>query len=110
MKSDQPVRWTETPLWAEIARLAAERGSQLEITRDLEHPLNPFLRLITGPPGGVPEGHPGLTPRVLDAIATARLSRRVSHPLTDDDGPHSHHWQPILWWCLGCGAFDEDRP
>jgi hypothetical protein len=59
------------------------------------------------PPGGVPDGHPGLTPRVLHAIAIARLSW-INHPITDDSGPHLHHWQPILWWCRGCGETDED--
>jgi len=106
-RNGQPVLWTETALWAGVARLAADRDLRLEITRDPEHPLNPFLRLVTDPPRGVPEGHPGLTPRVLDAIATACLGHCVGHPITDDDGPHSHHWQPILWWCRGCGAFDE---
>jgi hypothetical protein len=23
-------------------------------------------------------------------------------------GPHEHHWQAVLWWCRGCGAFDEE--
>lgn len=60
------------------------------------------------PPGAVPDGHPGLTARVLDAIAAARLSHYRGRPITDEDGPHLHHWQPILWWCRGCGAFEED--
>lgn len=59
------------------------------------------------PPGSVPEGHPGLTPRVLDAIAWARLHPRNGHVVTDEDGPHLHHWEPVLWWCRGCGAIDE---
>jgi len=59
------------------------------------------------PPGEVPEDHPGLTPRVRDAVAKARLSHNTSHLITDDDGPHLHHWEPILWACRGCGAFDE---
>jgi hypothetical protein len=108
MERGQSVLWTETALWAEVARPAAERGLQLQIARDPEHPLNPFVQLVTAPPGGVPEGHPGLTPRVLDAIATARSIRCVSRPITDDDGPHFHHWPPILWRCRGCGEFDED--
>jgi hypothetical protein len=40
------VLWTETAAWADVARLAAERGLRLEITRDPDHPLNPWLRLI----------------------------------------------------------------
>jgi hypothetical protein len=58
------------------------------------------------PPGDVPEGHPGLTPRVLDAVAKARLYHGIGHEITDADGPHQHHWEPILWWCHGCGACD----
>ena len=60
------------------------------------------------PPGGVPAGHPGLTPRVLDAVAKARLNPHVVHRITDADGPHQHHWQAVLWWCRGCGAFEEE--
>jgi hypothetical protein len=60
------------------------------------------------PPGGVPAGHPGLTTRVLEAVAKARLNPPAAHPITDEDGPHLHHYQPILWWCRGCGAIDED--
>ena len=59
------------------------------------------------PPGDVPEGHPGLTPRVLEALAIARLNHAVDHPITDNDGPHLHHWEAILYVCRGCGAFDE---
>jgi hypothetical protein len=59
-------------------------------------------------PGDVPDDHPGLTPRVLDAIRQARLNPRPEYVLTDDDGPHAHHWQPILWWCRGCGEFEKD--
>jgi hypothetical protein len=103
-----PVLWTETDLWAEVARLAAERGLALRITDDPAHPLNPVLRLVTAPPGGVPKGHPGLTPRVLQAVETAQLQPRASRPITDEDGPHRHHWQAVLWWCRGCGAFDEE--
>ena len=58
-------------------------------------------------PGDVPVDHPGLTPRVLDAIAAARRRPRRHYPITDADGPHRHHWVPILWVCRGCGAFDE---
>jgi hypothetical protein len=48
-----------------------------------------------------------LTPRVLDAIARARRTRRATHVVTDDDGPHEHHWQTILYWCRGCGECEE---
>jgi hypothetical protein len=58
------------------------------------------------PPGAVPEGHPGLTPRVLRAVAIARLIYRANLRITDSDGPHLHHWEPILWACRGCGEFD----
>jgi hypothetical protein len=58
------------------------------------------------PPGYVPEGHPGLTPRVVHAVALARLIYRTNPYITDENGPHLHHWQPILWWCRGCGEFD----
>ena len=69
-----------------------------------------FLRLHP-PPGDVPQGHPGLTPRVIDAVAKARSHPTVGHLITDDDGPHLHHWEAILWWCRGCGAIDEsERP
>ncbi len=57
------------------------------------------------PPGGVPEGHPGLTLRVKRAIAIAEMTW-IHHPITDASGPHLHHWEPILWCCRGCGAFD----
>jgi hypothetical protein len=60
------------------------------------------------PPGDVPPGHPGLTPRVLDAVAKARLNHRAAHQITDADGPHCHHWEAILWWCRGCGAVSDD--
>jgi hypothetical protein len=43
---DQPVLLTETAAWAEVARLAADRGLRLEITRDPRRPLNPWLRLV----------------------------------------------------------------
>jgi hypothetical protein len=56
-------------------------------------------------PGDVPDDHPGLTPRVLDAVARARFNA-TCHAITDEDGPHLHHWEPILWACRGCGAFD----
>jgi hypothetical protein len=58
------------------------------------------------PPGAVPDGHPGLTPRVLHAVALARLIYRAKSQITDADGPHEHHYMPILWWCRGCGEFD----
>lgn len=59
-------------------------------------------------PGDVPEGHPGMTPRVRAAVARAtRYDYLDHHELTDADGPHNHHWVPILWVCRGCGAFDE---
>jgi hypothetical protein len=67
----------------------------------------PLLPMKLAPLGAVPEGHPGLTPRVLHAIAISQLSW-ISHPITDGSGPHLHHWQPILWRCRGCGAFDEE--
>ena len=57
-------------------------------------------------PGDVPVGHPGLTQRVVDAVARAELTWRTAHPITDADGPHLHHWEPILWVCRGCRAFD----
>jgi hypothetical protein len=60
------------------------------------------------PPGDVPAGHPGLTPRVLAAIAIARLKPRRTYAITDADGPHRHHWQPFAWWCLGCGAIEYE--
>jgi hypothetical protein len=66
-----------------------------------------WLERYPPPPGDVPEGYPGLTPRVLDAVAKARLHHNAGHPITDEDGPHLHHWEPILWCCRGCGAFDE---
>lgn len=59
------------------------------------------------PPGGVPDGHPGLTSRVVAAIAIARMKPQMLRAITDECGPHQHHWEPILWWCRGCGAFDE---
>jgi hypothetical protein len=59
--------------------------------------------------GDLPEGHPGLTQRVRDAMAKAELDVAESHEITDEDGPHAHHWQAILWWCRGCGAFDRDH-
>lgn len=60
----------------------------------------------SGIPGDVPDGHPGLTQRVLDAVARAKLNWQVSHEITDEDGPHLHHWEAILYVCRGCGAFD----
>jgi hypothetical protein len=59
-------------------------------------------------PGDVPQGHPGLTQRVLDAVAKAKLGWHESREISDEDGPHEHHWQPILWVCRGCGAFDPE--
>jgi hypothetical protein len=58
--------------------------------------------------GDLPEGHPGLTQRVLDAMERARLDVAEAHEITDEDGPHQHHWEAILWVCRGCGAFDPD--
>jgi hypothetical protein len=76
-------------------------------TSGLSRPDGKTERLRYRPPGDVPEGHPGLTKRVLAAVARARPYPRAAHPITDDDGPHRHHWEPIPWWCRGCGAFDE---
>lgn len=45
MESNQPALWTETECWTEVARLANERGLRLEVSRDPNHPANPFLRL-----------------------------------------------------------------
>jgi hypothetical protein len=59
-----------------------------------------------GIPGAVPEGHPGLTQRVLEAAERARLARLSDGEITDADGPHAHHWQAILYVCRGCGEFD----
>ncbi len=58
------------------------------------------------PPGGVSEDNPGLTREVLAALAIARRTHRVGQAITDKDGPHLHHWEPILWMCRGCGEFD----
>jgi hypothetical protein len=58
------------------------------------------------PLGGVHPGDLGLTDRVVAAVTKARRSPRVGHPITDQDGPHEHHWQAILWICRGCGEFD----
>lgn len=60
------------------------------------------------PPGDVPDGHPGLTLRVLEAVARAQL-QHDSHLVTDEDGPHSHHWEAILYRCRGCGAFEDSK-
>jgi hypothetical protein len=60
------------------------------------------------PPGRVPDGHPGLTSRVLEALAVARENPRATRRLTDDDGPHLHHWEPIMWVCRGCWAVEGD--
>jgi hypothetical protein len=61
-------------------------------------------------PGDVPADHPGLTQRVLDALARARrdwiAGAYEDHAITDAAGPHQHHWEPILWCCRGCGEFD----
>jgi hypothetical protein len=61
-------------------------------------------------PGDVPDDHPGLTPRVQLAIHRARLLAEWDHhtdaDITDASGPHQHHWEPILWWCRGCGQCD----
>jgi len=59
------------------------------------------------PPGGVPEDHPGWTERVKRAVAIARMTW-ISHGITDASGPHLHHWEPIVWYCIGCGAIDPD--
>jgi len=67
-------------------------------------------RYDTAPPGGVPEGHPGRTPRVLEAIEAAQRARRAAHIISDADGPHAHQWQAILWWCRGCGAVEDETP
>jgi len=76
--------------------------------------MSEFSRADDTPPGGVSEGDPGLTPRVLEAIATARrieeyawLAGEGEHEITDANGPHQHRWQPILWVCRGCGAVEE---
>lgn len=59
------------------------------------------------PPGGMREGHPDVTPEVLAALVVARRTWQPARALTDRDGPHLHHWEPILWVCRGCGEFDE---
>lgn len=48
----------------------------------------------------------GKASRVRDAIFRAQLHHDTDRLLTDDDGPHAHHWEPILWWCRGCGECD----
>ncbi len=57
-------------------------------------------------PGDLPDGHPGLTERVLVAMAKAQLNWRAGRTITDASGPHYHHWEAILYVCRGCGAFD----
>jgi hypothetical protein len=52
-RCSEPALWTETDTWAEVAWLAAARGLRLDITHDLNHPLNPWVRLI-GPPLSLP--------------------------------------------------------
>jgi hypothetical protein len=43
--------------------------------------------VIVHPPGDVPDGHPGLTPRVIAAVARAALIQYHEHQITDEDGP-----------------------
>jgi len=43
---------------------------------------------------------------VIAAVARAALIQYHEHQITDEDGPHMHHWEPILWHCRGCGDFD----
>ncbi len=71
--------------------------------------LDPPGGVLDAIPGGVSDGHPGLTPRVVAAIAWARLHHHDGHAVTDDDGPHEHHWQAILYWCRGCGACEDEH-
>jgi hypothetical protein len=67
----------------DVSPRAHGRGQALEASR---------MMLSLRPPGDVPAGHPGLTPRVLGAIARARQRARMAHLITDEDGPHEHHW------------------
>jgi hypothetical protein len=62
MEGDRPVLWTETETWAEVARLAAEKGLRLAITDDPDHPENPWLRLVDEP-----EGPASVTPSSIGA-------------------------------------------
>jgi len=67
------------------------------------------FQMLPDVPGHVPENHPGMTDRVRAAIAAAQLDHNRGHLVTDDDGPHKHHWDAIMWVCRGCWVIESEQ-